>query len=69
VERTDADLVRQARLGDREAIGELVERYQRKIYALLLGMLHDRDAAWETAQGMFVKALRSLDTEAGWRGR
>jgi DNA-directed RNA polymerase specialized sigma24 family protein len=36
---------------------------------MLLGMLHDHDAAWETAQEMFVKALRSLDTEAGWRGR
>jgi RNA polymerase sigma-70 factor (ECF subfamily) len=65
VERTDAELVRLARQGDREAFRELVERYQRKIYAVLLGMLHDHDAAWETAQETFVRALRSLDRFKG----
>jgi RNA polymerase sigma-70 factor (ECF subfamily) len=65
VERTDTELVRQAREGDRDAFRELVERYQRKIYAMLLGMLHDRDAAWETSQETFVKALRNLDQFKG----
>lgn len=60
MERTDAELVRLARQGDRNAYQELVERYQRKIYAVLLGMLHDHDAAWETSQETFIKALRSL---------
>jgi RNA polymerase sigma-70 factor (ECF subfamily) len=61
VERTDAELVRLARTGDRAAFQELVERYQRKIYTLVLGMLHDHEAAWETSQETFLKALRSLD--------
>ena len=61
MERTDAELVRLARQGDRGAFQEIVERYQRKIYTVVLGMLHDRDAAWETSQETFLKALRSLD--------
>jgi RNA polymerase sigma-70 factor, ECF subfamily len=65
VERTDAELVRLARQGDRGAFQELVERYQRKIYAVVLGMLHDHDAAWETSQETFLKALRSLDQFKG----
>jgi RNA polymerase sigma-70 factor (ECF subfamily) len=65
VERSDAELVRLAREGDRGAFQELVERYQRKIYAVLLGMLHDPDAAWETSQETFLKALRSLDQFKG----
>ena len=65
MERSDAELVRLARAGDRGAFQELVERYQRKIYAVLLGMLHDPDAAWETSQETFLKALRSLDQFKG----
>jgi RNA polymerase sigma-70 factor (ECF subfamily) len=65
VERTDAELVRLARQGDRGAFQELVERYQRKIYAVVLGMLHDHDAAWDTSQETFLKALRSLDQFKG----
>jgi RNA polymerase sigma-70 factor, ECF subfamily len=65
VERTDAELVRLARQGDRGAFQELVERYQRKIYTVVLGMLHDHDAAWDTSQETFLKALRSLDQFKG----
>ncbi len=65
MERTDAELVRLARGGDRPAFQELVERYQRKIYTLALGMLHDHDAAWETSQETFLKALRSLEDFKG----
>jgi RNA polymerase sigma-70 factor (ECF subfamily) len=65
VERTDTELVRLARQGDRRAFEELVERYQRKIYVVLLGMLHEHDAAWESSQETFIKALRSLDQFKG----
>jgi RNA polymerase sigma-70 factor (ECF subfamily) len=65
VERTDTELVRLARQGDRGAFQELVERHQRKVYAVLLGMLHDHDAAWETSQETFIEALRGLDRFKG----
>jgi RNA polymerase sigma-70 factor (ECF subfamily) len=65
VERSDAELVRLARQGDRDAFQELVERYQRKVYAVLLGMLRDHESAWEASQETFIKALRSLDQFKG----
>ena len=65
MERTDAELVKLARQGDRDAFRELVERYQRKIYGVLLGMLHDHDAAWEVAQETFIRAMGSLDQFKG----
>ena len=45
MEPSDGDLVLSARAGDREAFRALVERYQRKIAALALGMLRNRDDA------------------------
>lgn len=60
VERTDWDLVRLAGGGDKEAFRELVERYQRRVLAVVMGMLHDREAALEVTQETFIKAFRSI---------
>lgn len=59
-ERTDWDLVRLAGDGDREAFRELVERYQRRVLAVVTGMLHDREAALDVTQETFIKAYRSI---------
>lgn len=60
VERTEWDLVRLAGSGDKEAFRELVERYQRRVLAVVMGMLHDREAALEITQETFIKAFRSI---------
>lgn len=60
VERAEWDLVRLAGSGDREAFRELVERYQRRVLAVVMGMLHDREAALEVTQETFIKAFRSI---------
>lgn len=60
VERTEWDLVRLAGSGDKEAFRELVERYQRRVLAVVMGMLHDREAALEVTQETFIKAFRSI---------
>jgi len=59
-ERTDWDLVRLAGDGDRDAFRELVERYQRRVLAVVMGMLHDREAALDVTQETFIKAFRSI---------
>jgi len=64
-ERTDWDLVQKAGKGDKEAFRELVERYQRRVLAVVVGMLHDREAALEVTQETFIKAYRSID---GFKG-
>ena len=62
---SDWELVQRAREGDREAFRELVERYQRKIAALALGMLRNREDALDVVQETFTKAYQNLDRFKG----
>jgi RNA polymerase sigma-70 factor, ECF subfamily len=62
---SDWELVQRAQAGDREAFRELVERYQRKIAALALGMLRNREDALDIVQETFTKAYQSLDRFKG----
>jgi RNA polymerase sigma-70 factor (ECF subfamily) len=61
----DEELVKASRAGDGRAYGKLVERYQRRVYALAFGILRQREDAWDVAQEAFVKAYRNLDRFAG----
>lgn len=56
----DKELVEAAQDGDNRAFGKLVERYQRRVYALAFGILRQREDAWDVAQESFVKAYRNL---------
>ena len=60
MERSDSELVRESRHGDKEAFRGLVERYQRKVVSVALGMVHNREDAIEIAQETFVKAFENL---------
>lgn len=62
---SDWELVRQTRAGDRDAFRELVERYQRKIASLALGMLRNREDALDVVQETFAKAYQNLDRFKG----
>lgn len=65
VSPSDVELVERARQGDREAFRVLVERYQRKVAALALGMLRNREDALDVVQDTFTKAYQSLDKFKG----
>jgi RNA polymerase sigma-70 factor (ECF subfamily) len=65
VEPSDQELVRASRRGDKEAFRELVERYQRKVVSVALGMVHNREDAIEIAQETFVKAFENLEKFKG----
>jgi RNA polymerase sigma-70 factor (ECF subfamily) len=60
VERSDSELVFDSRRGDKEAFRELVERYQRKIVSVAVGMVNNPEDALEIAQETFVKAFQNL---------
>jgi RNA polymerase sigma-70 factor (ECF subfamily) len=51
----DLALVDAARAGDASAFTALVVRYQRKVYAVALGIVRDRDQAWDVSQEAFVR--------------
>jgi len=60
MEADDLALVSRARDGDQEAFRALVVRYQRKVYAVALGIVKDRDLAWDVAQEAFVRVHAHL---------
>jgi RNA polymerase sigma-70 factor, ECF subfamily len=57
----DLTLVKRVRSGDQRAFRTLVERYQRKVYSVALGMLKDKEEAMDVSQEAFVKVYRYLD--------
>jgi RNA polymerase sigma-70 factor (ECF subfamily) len=58
---SDRDLVGDVRRGDREAFGQLVDRYQRRMFGLVLMMVRQPDGAEEVTQDAFVRAYTHLD--------
>src|SRR3954454_388789 len=61
----DRALVRAAQRGDERAFRSLVERYQRRVVQLALGMLKDADEAMDIAQETFVRVHRYLPSFKG----
>ena len=59
---TDVELVRGALDGAESAFREIVLRYQRPVYGLIVRMVRDQARAEELAQDTFVKAFRALHT-------
>jgi RNA polymerase sigma-70 factor (ECF subfamily) len=57
----DLTLVKRVRDGDQRAFKLLVERYQRKVYAVALGMLKDKEEALDISQEAFVKVYKYLE--------
>lgn len=61
----DGELVRAAQEGDEGAFRQLVEKYQRRIFQLALGMLKDPDEAMDIAQETFVRVHKYLPSFKG----
>jgi RNA polymerase sigma-70 factor (ECF subfamily) len=57
----DLHLVDEARRGNPAAYGELIDRYQERLYNLVRGMIAHRDEALEVTQEVFVRAYQELD--------
>jgi RNA polymerase sigma-70 factor (ECF subfamily) len=67
-----AALVVRAQAGDRDAFGELVEQFQRTVYAIVLGRLGNPSEAAEMTQEVFLHVMKRLgqlrepERFAGW---
>jgi len=60
MEVDDLALVERARAGDAGAFRSLIVRYQRKVYAVALGIVKDPDLAWDVSQDAFMRVHQSL---------
>jgi RNA polymerase sigma-70 factor (ECF subfamily) len=61
----DEQIVESALAGDADAFGEIVRRWERRIYALAYGMLGREEDARDATQETFLAAFRNL---RGFRG-
>jgi len=62
---TDEQIVAHAVSADPDAFGEIVRRWDRKIFALCFGMLGREDEARDAAQEAFIAAYRNLKNFRG----
>ena len=62
---SDEQIVERALSGDADAFGEIVQRWERRIFALAYGMLGREEDARDATQETFMAAFRNL---RGFRG-
>src|SRR5207248_6050056 len=62
---SDEQIVERALTGDAEAFGEIVQRWERRIFALAFGMLGREEDARNATQETFLAAFKNL---RGFRG-
>jgi len=60
VSTSDRDIVRDVLLGDREAFGHLVQRYQDRLFSLVLMMVRQPAGAEEVTQDALVRAYTHI---------
>jgi RNA polymerase sigma factor (sigma-70 family) len=59
--KTDSELVALAHAGDRQAFGQLIERYSQMVKRIALGMIAHEETARELVQETFLQAYLSLE--------
>jgi RNA polymerase sigma-70 factor (ECF subfamily) len=57
---TDENIVERALTGDADAFGEIVQRWERRIFALTYGMLGREEDARDATQETFLAAFKNL---------
>lgn len=61
----DRELIEQARRGDQRAFRALVERHQRRAFAIAIALLRDDQDARDVVQEAFLRVYRGLDAFTG----
>lgn len=56
-----ADIVQRVRAGDVDAFGQIVKGYERRVFALAVMILRNREGADDVMQDAFVRAFERLD--------
>lgn len=58
---TDNEVIEAVLAGERDAFGQLVERYQKGLVTYIYHMIHNYEEALELSQDVFIKVFRSLE--------
>lgn len=65
IEPKDSELVPLAQAGDEDAFQQIVRKYQRKVYSIAYGVVHNEQDALDVAQDVFIKVYNKLDRFKG----
>lgn len=61
----DSELISKSKLGDTDAFGQLVDRYQQKVYNIAFRMTNSHEDALDLAQESFLRVYRALASYKG----
>ena len=61
-ETDDAELIRAAQEGDKDSFGMIFNKYKTKSYPIAVGLMGNRDDAWDVTQEAFARAWVHIDT-------
>lgn len=64
-DQRELELVEAHRMGDASALGQLLQSYQRRVYAICYRMLRDADEAADLTQDTLVRLVENLDKYDG----
>ena len=56
----EKELVQSAKIGDKEALNELIERYYDEVYRFLYRRMGSKAAAEDVTQDTFIKFIKNL---------
>jgi RNA polymerase sigma-70 factor, ECF subfamily len=56
----DVELLRRARDGDRDAFGDLVRKYEKRVFRVARRMCMNDDDAWDVTQEAFMRAMQAM---------
>ena len=57
----DIELLDKARSGNREAFGNLVRKYEKRVFRVARRMCTNDDDAWDLTQDAFVRAMQAME--------
>ena len=61
-EDSDRYLVKRAQCGDTRAYGELVQKYQKRIYEIAYNFTHHPEDAYDLSQEIFLQRLQGAES-------
>lgn len=60
--KMDENLIMAIKSGDKKALGKLVEKHKKTAFRLALGLVGNKDDAYDISQEAFLRVYRSADT-------
>ena len=65
MDREETDLISRCQQGDHEALKEIFDKYQKKVYRIAYGVVRQREESLDIVQEVFIKLFRSIKNFKG----